>query len=141
MRFMMIVKATEEFEAGVLPGEKMLSEMAAYTEELVKAGALVDAGRLQPSSSGIRVHYADGKFTVTDGPFAETKELIAGFTMCKVKSMVDAIACRLAVEKRLRSGASSSPRGSCEEIGAAKRQRLMARPTSRAPLPVPAKGV
>jgi hypothetical protein len=91
MRFMMIVKATEEFEAGVLPGEKMLSEMAAYTEELVKAGALVDAGRLQPSSNGFRVHYANGEFKVTDGPFAETKELIAGFCIIQANSRDEAI--------------------------------------------------
>jgi hypothetical protein len=91
MRFMMLVKATEDFEAGVPLDEKMLSEMAVYTEDLVKAGALLDSGRLQPSSSGIRVHYADGKFTVTDGPFAETKELIAGFCIIQAKSRDEAI--------------------------------------------------
>ena len=75
MRFMMLVKATKDFEAGVLPDEKMLSEMAKYTEELVKAGRWLETERLQASSQGVRVRYANGKFTVTDGPFAETKEL------------------------------------------------------------------
>ena len=91
MRFMMLVKATKDFEAGVLPDEKMLSEMAKYTEELVKAGALLACERLQPSSKGVRVRYASGKFTVTDGPFAETKELIAGFCLIEAKSRDEAI--------------------------------------------------
>ena len=87
MRFMLLVKATRDFEEGILPDEKMLSEMATYTEELVKAGAKVGCERLQPSSMGTRVHYAKGKFTVTDGPFTETKELIAGFSMIEAKSL------------------------------------------------------
>jgi hypothetical protein len=91
MRFMMLVKATKDFEAGVWPDEKLLSEMANWTEELVKAGSRLEAGRLQPSSNGVRVRYADGKFTVTDGPFAETKELIAGFCLIQVKSLDEAI--------------------------------------------------
>ena len=91
MRFMMLVKATKDFEAGVWPSEKLLSEMAKWTEELVKAGARLETGRLQPSSQGLRVRYANGKFTVTDGPFAETKELIAGFWLWQVKSMEEAI--------------------------------------------------
>ncbi len=91
MRFMMLVKASQNFEAGVLPDEKMLSEMATYTEELVKAGALLACEKLQPSSNGVRVHYANGKFVVTDGPFAETKELIAGFCMIEAKSRDEAI--------------------------------------------------
>jgi hypothetical protein len=91
MRFMMLVKSTKDFEAGVLPDEKMLSAMAAYTEELVKAGALLACERLQPSSNGARVHYGNGQFTVTDGPFAETKELIAGFCMIQAKSRDEAI--------------------------------------------------
>src|SRR5262249_9606491 len=70
MRFMMLVKANDDFEAGVLPNEKLLSEMAAYTEELVRAGALLASERLQPSSHGVRVHYANWKFSLTDGPFA-----------------------------------------------------------------------
>jgi hypothetical protein len=91
MRFMMLVKATKDFEAGVLPDEKLLSEMAKWTEELVKNGARLEAGRLQPSSQGVRVRYANGKFTVTDGPFAETKELIAGFCLIQANSTDEAI--------------------------------------------------
>jgi hypothetical protein len=91
MRYMLLVKASKDFEAGVLPDEKMLSEMAKYNEELVKAGALLACDRLQPSSKGTRVHYGNGKFSVTDGPFAETKELIAGFCMIQAKSLEEAI--------------------------------------------------
>jgi hypothetical protein len=91
MRFMMLVKATKDYEAGVWPDEKLLSEMAKWTEELVKAGARLEAGRLQPSSQGVRVRYADGKFTVTDGPFPETKEVIAGFCLIQAKSLDEAI--------------------------------------------------
>ena len=79
MRFMMLVKATKDSEAGVLPDEKTLAEMASYTEELARAGALLAGERLHASSQGVRVHYANGRFVVTDGPFAETKELIAGY--------------------------------------------------------------
>jgi hypothetical protein len=92
MRFMMLVKATKDFEAGVFPDETTGSEMAKYHEELVKAGAQPVCERLQPSSKGARVHYAKGKFTVVDGPFAETKELIAGFSLIHVKSLEEAIA-------------------------------------------------
>ena len=91
MRFMMLAKATKDYEAGVLPDEKMLSEMARYTEELVKAGALVGTERLEASSQGVRVRYSDGKFTVTDGPFAETKELVAGFCIIEASSKDAAI--------------------------------------------------
>jgi hypothetical protein len=92
MRFMMLVKASKDSEAGVLPDEKALSEMAKYTEELVKAGALIAAERLQPSSKGARVRYANGKFSVIDGPFAETKELVAGFCLIQANSRDEAIA-------------------------------------------------
>ena len=92
MRFMLLIKATQDFEKGVLPDEKMLAAMATYTEELVKAGALAGCERLQPSSTGTRVHSARGKFTVTDGPFAETKELIAGFSIWEVKDVAEALA-------------------------------------------------
>lgn len=91
MRFMLLVKATKDFEAGVWPDEKLLSEMATWTEALVKAGARLEAGRLQPSAQGVRVGYANGKFTVTDGPFAETKELIAGFCLIQAQSREEAI--------------------------------------------------
>ena len=90
MRFMMLVKATKDFEAGVWPDEKLLSEMAKWTEDLVKAGARLDV-RLQPSSQGVRVRYANAKFTLTDGPFAELKELIAGFCVIEAKSTHEAI--------------------------------------------------
>jgi len=92
MRFMMLVKATRDFEAGVWPDEKLLSDMASWTEELVKAGARLESGRLQPSSAGVRVRYANGKLTVTDGPFAESKELIAGFCLIQAQSREEAIA-------------------------------------------------
>jgi hypothetical protein len=91
MRFMMLVKATKDFEAGVLPDEKILSELVKYTEEQVKAGALLACERLQASSKGARVRYANGKFTVTDGPFAESKEVIAGFCLIQAKSRDEAI--------------------------------------------------
>jgi hypothetical protein len=91
MRIMMLVKATKDFEAGVWPDERLLSEMARWSEELVKAGARLEGGRLQPSSQGARVRYANGKFTVTDGPFAESKELIAGFCLIQAKSLDEAI--------------------------------------------------
>jgi hypothetical protein len=91
MRYMLLVKAHAEYEAGVLPDEATLSEMAQFNEDLVKAGALVACDRLEPSSKGTRVHYGNGKFTVTDGPFAETKELIAGYCMIQAKSLEEAI--------------------------------------------------
>jgi hypothetical protein len=91
MQFMLLIKATQDFEKGVLPDEKMLAAMATYTEELVQAGALAGCERLQPSSTGTRIHYARGKFTVTDGPFAETKELIAGFSLIKARSREESI--------------------------------------------------
>jgi hypothetical protein len=91
MRFMMIIKATKDSEAGVMPSEKLLAAMAKYNEELVKAGVMLDGVGLQASSKGARVKYAAGKRTVTDGPFTETKELIAGFWMIQVKSKQEAI--------------------------------------------------
>ena len=91
MRFMIIVKATRDSEAGVMPQEKQIAEMATYHEELVKAGALLDASGLQPSSKGWRIKYAGAKRTFVDGPFAETKELIAGYTLIQVKSKEEAI--------------------------------------------------
>lgn len=93
MRFMIIVKANNETEAGVLPQEKLLGEMATFHEELAKAGALLDASGLQPSSKGWRIRYDAGKRTVIDGPFAETKELIAGYTLIQARSREEAIAC------------------------------------------------
>jgi hypothetical protein len=92
MRFMMLLKADRTTEAGVLPTQKDLEEMGKYNEELVKAGALLDAAGLQPSSKGAKVTFQNGKPQVTDGPFVETKELIAGYWMIQVKSKEEAIA-------------------------------------------------
>jgi hypothetical protein len=91
MRFMIIVKATRESEAGVMPEEALIGQMATFHEELAKAGALLDASGLQPSRKGWRVRYSGGKRSVTDGPFAETKELIAGYTIIQVKSGEEAL--------------------------------------------------
>jgi hypothetical protein len=91
MRFMVMVKATPDSEAGVLPSQQLLAEMGRYNEELVKAGVLLAAEGLQPSSRGKRVRFSGAKRTVVDGPFAETKELIAGFWLIQVKSMDEAI--------------------------------------------------
>lgn len=90
MRFMMIVKATKESEAGVMPPEKLIAEMQKYHEELQQAGVLLDASGLQASSKGWRVKYSGAKRTVVDGPFAESKELIAGYTLIQVKSREEA---------------------------------------------------
>ena len=91
MRFMVMVKATKKSEAGMLPDEKLLTAMGKYNEELVKAGVMLAGEGLQPSSKGARVRFAGDKRTVIDGPFAETKELIAGFWMIQVKSGQEAI--------------------------------------------------
>ena len=91
MRFMIIVKASQDSEAGAMPEESLFAEMATYHEELAKAGALLDASGLQPSAKGWRIKYAGGKRTVTDGPFAETKELIAGYTLIQAKSRAEAL--------------------------------------------------
>ncbi len=91
MRFMVIVKANEDSEAGVMPDRKILEEMGKFNEELAKAGVLLAADGLHPSSKGARVRFSGDKRTVIDGPFAETKELIAGFWIWKVKSKHDAI--------------------------------------------------
>jgi hypothetical protein len=91
MRFMIIVKGNEETEAGVMPQETQMAEMATFHEELAKAGALLDASGLQPTSKGWRIRHAAGKRTVIDGPFAETKELVAGYTLIQAKSREEAI--------------------------------------------------
>ncbi|MDQ3583110.1 MAG: YciI family protein [Pseudomonadota bacterium] len=91
MRFMILVKADKNTEAGVLPDEKLLTEMGKYNEELLKAGVLLAGEGLQPSSKGARVRFSGGKRTVTDGPFTEAKELIAGFWLWQVKSKEEAI--------------------------------------------------
>lgn len=91
MRFMVIVKADKQTEAGVLPDEKLLTEMTKYNEELVKAGIMLAGEGLQPSSKGARVRFSGKNRTVIDGPFTESKELIAGFWLWKLKSKEEAI--------------------------------------------------
>ena len=91
MRVMVMIKANKDTEAGVLPGEKLLTEMGKYNEELVKAGIMLAGAGLQPSSKGKRVKFSGDKRTVIDGPFTETKELIAGFWMWQVRSMDEAV--------------------------------------------------
>ncbi|MDP1768245.1 MAG: YciI family protein [Nitrospirota bacterium] len=91
MRFMIIVKATKNSEAGVMPGEQLLAEMGTYNEELVKAGVMLAGEGLHASSNGARVKFSGNKRTVIDGPFAETKELIAGFWLWQCKSKEEAI--------------------------------------------------
>ena len=91
MRFMVIVKANKDSEAGVMPTQELLTEMGKFNEELVKAGVMQAGEGLHPSSKGARVKFSGGKTTVTDGPFAETKELVAGYWMWQVKSKQEAI--------------------------------------------------
>jgi len=91
MRFMVIVKASKESEAGILPSKQLLDEMGKFNEELVKAGVMLAGEGLQASSKGARVTFDGNKRIVTDGPFAETKELVAGFWLWKVKSKDEAI--------------------------------------------------
>jgi hypothetical protein len=91
MRFMVIVKATQDSEAGVMPSEQLLADMGKFNEELAKAGVLLAGEGLQPSSKGARVKFSGKKRTVVDGPFAETKELVAGFWLLQVRSKEEAI--------------------------------------------------
>lgn len=91
MRVMVLVKATKNSEAGVMPGEKLLSDMGRFNEELVKAGVMLAGDGLHPSSKGKRVRFSGGKKTVIDGPFAETKELVAGYWIWQVRSMDEAV--------------------------------------------------
>ena len=91
MRFAVLVRATEQSEAGVMPDEKLLADMGRFNEELVKAGIMLAGEGLQPSSKGARVRFKNAARTVIDGPFAETKELIAGFWIWQVKSLEEAI--------------------------------------------------
>lgn len=91
MRFMLIVKANKDSEAGIMPSEELISAMGKYNEELMKAGVLLDLAGLQPSSKGARIKFSGGRRTVIDGPFAETKELIGGYWIIQVKSREEAI--------------------------------------------------
>ncbi|WP_437851850.1 YciI family protein [Sorangium sp. So ce363] len=92
MRFMILIKATKDSEAGVMPSEQLITEMMKFNEELVKAGVMVAGDGLHPSAKGARVRFSGDKRTVIDGPFAETKELVAGFWIWDVKSKEEAIA-------------------------------------------------
>jgi hypothetical protein len=92
MRFMIIIKSNERAEAGVMPSERVMTEMGAYNEELVKAGVMLAAEGLHPSSRGARVRSVNGKLSVIDGPFAEAKELIAGFWILQLRNIDEAIA-------------------------------------------------
>jgi hypothetical protein len=91
MRFMIMVKSNKDSEAGVMPTEELFAPMAKYHEELVKAGVLLDASGLQPTSKGWRIKYSGGKRTVVDGPFTESKEIIGGYTLIQVKSREEAL--------------------------------------------------
>ena len=91
MRVMVMVKATKNSEAGVMPSEKLLAEMGKYNEELVKAGVMLAGEGLHPSSKGKRIDFSGGKKTILDGPFVETKELIAGFWLWQVKNIGEAL--------------------------------------------------
>lgn len=91
MRFMLMVKATRDTEAGVMPEEELLSAMAKFNEEMIEAGVMLEGAGLQPSSKGARIRFSNGKRMVIDGPFAETKELIAGYWIIQVKSKQEAI--------------------------------------------------
>jgi hypothetical protein len=91
MRFVILIKATKDSEAGVMPSERLLTEMGKFNEELVKAGVMLAGEGLHPTSKGARVRFSGGKRTVIDGPFAETKELIAGFWIWQCKSKEEAI--------------------------------------------------
>ena len=91
MRFMVLVKASKQSEAGIMPSEKLLADMGKFNEEMVKAGVMLAGEGLQPSSKGVRIRFEGNKRTVIDGPFAETKELIAGFWIIQVKSKQEAI--------------------------------------------------
>ena len=91
MQFMVLVKATKDSEAGVMPSEELLGAMAKFNEEMVKAGVMLDGNGLQPSSKGARVRFSGDKRTVIDGPFAETKELVAGYWILQCKSLAEAV--------------------------------------------------
>jgi len=91
MRVMMIVKASKDYEAGKMPSDELIEAMGKYSEELMKAGVLLDLSGLQPTSRGARVKFSGNKVTVTDGPFAETKEVIGGYWLIKVTSLEEAI--------------------------------------------------
>ena len=113
MRFMVMVRADKNTEAGVMPSQEMLAAMGKFNEELVNAGVMLAGEGLHPSSKGARIRFENGRATVTDGPFPETKELIAGFWLWKVNSKEEALEWlrRVAVRRRCGSGAAAGVRG------------------------------
>ncbi len=125
MRFMMIVKANKDSEAGVMPEEKLIAAMTKYNEELAKAGALLDLSGLQPSAKGARIKFSGGKRTVVNGPFAEAKDLIAGYWLIQVKSREEAIewAKRAPAPHRRASWRRSCRRKSSRRRGRLSRDR------------------
>ena len=112
MRVMVIIKANEDSEAGIMPSQKLLAEMGKFNEELVKAGVMLDGEGLHPTSKGKRIKFSGGNRIVTDGPFAETRELIAGYWIWKVNSMEEAVEW----VKRIPFDAESSPSDTEVEI-------------------------
>ena len=104
MRFMVLVKATKDSEAGKMPSEELLSAMAKFNEELVKAGVMLDGQGLQPSAKGARIRFTGDTRTVIEGPFADSRELIAGYWIIQVKSKAEAIAVDEAVPQSLSAG-------------------------------------
>src|SRR5690606_18231884 len=137
MRFMILVKANADTEAGILPDDALFAEMAAYHEELAKAGALLDASGLQPSSAGWRICYADGKRTVVDGPFTECRELIAGYTERQARPRHDALECPPRLPAPMRRGATTEvalrPLNDLDDLAAGRPSA--ARPPAHPPYP------
>ncbi len=144
MRFMVLVKANKDSEAGVLPDRKMLTEMGKFNEELAKAGVMLAGEGLQPSSKGARVRFSGSKRTVVDGPFAETKELVAGFWLWQVKSgprRSNGSSAPRSRKARSRSGRcsrrktsvpNSLPSSGSKRNGSAPKRRRRGRPRSKA---------
>jgi hypothetical protein len=129
MRVMVLIKANEQSEAGELPGQELLEQMAAYNEELVKAGVILGVGGLHPSSKGVRVEFVGSERKVIDGPFAETKELLAGYWLWQVKSMDEAIewAKRIPNPSGEHSVVEIRPVGEAEDLGEALTPELRER--------------
>jgi hypothetical protein len=126
---MVLIKANEQSEAGELPGQELLEQMAAYNEELVKAGVILGVGGLHPSSKGVRVEFVGSERKVIDGPFAETKELLAGYWLWQVKSMDEAIewAKRIPNPSGEHSVVEIRPVGEAEDLGEALTPELRER--------------
>ncbi len=114
MRFMVMMKADKDYEAGVPPSNELMAAIGKHTEDGIKAGVVLDTGGLFPSSMGARVHLAGGKMTVTDGPFAETKELVGGYAIIQAKSRAEAIELAKAFMKLHGDVLGHSYEGECE---------------------------